>query len=211
MTATPLTESATDRVRRFYDQAAAHYDGWMRPFERVFLGDGRRRLCRKVCGRTLEIAVGTGLNLAHYPARVQLTAVDLSCAMLAIASHRAQALGLSVAFERADAQCLPYADNSFESVVCTLALCEIPDERQALAEAFRVLRPGGVLLLLEHVRSPVLYVKLGQTALAPLMLRLANDHLLRDPMDQLERLGFKVESCERTRWGIVEHVVARRL
>jgi ubiquinone/menaquinone biosynthesis C-methylase UbiE len=201
---------ATERVRRFYDQAAAHYEGWMRPFDRVFLGDGRASICGRARGQTLEIAVGTGLNLPHYSHGVQLTAVDLSSAMLHIAAHRAEALGLTAAFEQADVQCLPYVDRSFDSVVCTLALCEIPDERAALAEAHRVLRPGGRLLLLEHARSPMLLVRLGQAVLAPLMHRLANDHLLRDPMDHLAPMGFTVESCERSRWGIVERVVARK-
>jgi ubiquinone/menaquinone biosynthesis C-methylase UbiE len=205
-----MAPAATERVRRFYDQAAAHYDGWMRPFDRVFLEDGRASVCGRARGQTLEIAVGTGLNLPHYSPGVQLTAIDLSSTMLHIAAHRAEALGLRAAFEQADAQCLPYAHNSFDSVVCTLALCEIPDERAAIAEALRVLRPGGRLLLLEHARSPMLLVRLGQVALAPLMHRLANDHLLRDPMDHLARMGFTVESCERSRWGIVERIVARK-
>jgi hypothetical protein len=73
-----------------------------------------------------------------------------------------------------------------------------------------VLRPGGRLLLLEHVRSPLLPVRFGQRLLDPLAVRFEADHLLRDPLDYLEAEGFNVECAERSKWGIVERVVARK-
>jgi ubiquinone/menaquinone biosynthesis C-methylase UbiE len=95
-------------------------------------------------------------------------------------------------------------------VVCTLALCTIPDERRALVEAYRVLRPGGQLLLLEHVRSPVAPVRWVERLLDPLMVRLAGDHLLRDPLDHIEAVGFSIERCDHSKWGIIEEVVAHK-
>jgi len=84
-------------------------------------------------------------------------------------------------------------------VVATLCLCTIPDERRALAEAYRVLRPGGRLLLLEHVRSPVGPVRWVPRMLDPALVRLAGDHLLRDPLDHLASLGFAVEQRARSK------------
>ncbi len=201
---------ASDPVVRVYEQIAGSYDGWMRPFDRLLVGNGRQRLVSRASGRTLELAIGTGLNLPFYPQGVQLTGIDLSPAMLDIATRRAQALGLRVDLRLGDARALDFPDDHFDTVVCTLALCTIPDERGALAEAYRVLRPDGQLLLLEHVRSPVGPVRWAERLLDPLLVRLAGDHLLRDPLDHLESVGFRIERWERSKWGLMEAAVARK-
>ncbi|TMM05586.1 MAG: methyltransferase domain-containing protein, partial [Actinobacteria bacterium] len=103
-----------------------------------------------------------------------------------------------------------FPDESFDTVTCTLALCTIPDDRAAVAEAMRVLRPGGRLVLLEHVRSPVLPVRLGERLLEPLFLRLEHDHLTREPLDRVRAAGFVVERLERSKLGIVERLTARK-
>ena len=203
------TARETERVRGFFDRSAGSYDGWMRGFDRLLLGDGRRRVCARARGRTLEIAVGTGLNLPSYPSDVALTGVDASPAMVAIARGRAQALGRDLELCVGDAQALAFPDGSFDTAVFTLALGNIPDERGALAEAHRVLRPHGQLLLLEHVRSPVAPVRWAQRLLDPLF-GFSGDHLLRDPVDHLAVTGFRLERCDRSKWGIIEAVVARK-
>lgn len=204
------TDARTARVRAFFDKSAASYDGWMRPFDRLLLGDGRARVCASAQGRTLELAVGTGLNLPFYPPDIDLTGIDVSPAMLAVAERRAAAIARAVDLQAGDAQALDFADGSFDTVLATLSLCTIPDEWRALAEAHRVLRPGGQLLLLEHVRSPVGPVRWAQRVLDPL-LGLASDHLLRDPLDHLGAAGFRVERCARSRWGVIEEVVAHKV
>jgi ubiquinone/menaquinone biosynthesis C-methylase UbiE len=95
-------------------------------------------------------------------------------------------------------------------VIITLGLCTIPDDRAAVGEAHRVLRPGGRLVLLEHVRSPSLAVRALQRVLDPLSVRFAADHLLRDPLDYLGGTGFEIVSVERLKWGFVERVIARK-
>lgn len=200
----------TERVRRIWQREAEGYDRRMSLFERWLFGGGREWVCSRAEGRVLELAVGTGRNFAHYGEGIELTGVELSPAMLDIARRRAQRLGRSVELEVGDAQALPHDDESFDCVVITLALCSIPDDRQAAREAYRVLRPGGRLLLLEHVRSPVRVVRLVQRLLNPVSVRFEGDHLVRDPLDYLAAEGYEVERVERSKWGIVERVAARR-
>jgi ubiquinone/menaquinone biosynthesis C-methylase UbiE len=200
----------TVRVRAVYDREAARYDSMIRIPERLLFSGGRRWAASEARGDVLEIAVGTGRNFRHYRPEVRITGQDISAAMLNIARGRGQALGREIGLGVSDAQTLPFADEQFDSVVSTLALCTIPDERRALAEAYRVLRPGGRLILLEHVRSPQPFVRALQRLLEPLANRYAGDHLLRDPVDHLSRLGFSLDYCARSRAGIVERVVAHK-
>ena len=199
-----------ERVRGVYQKDAPKYDRGMRFFERFILGDARRWACARAEGDVLELATGTGLNLPHFPAGIRLTGIEFSPAMLELAKRRASELGLDVDLRLGDAEALEFEDESFDTVVCTYALCTIPDDRQAVREAKRVLRPGGKLVLTEHVRSPVGVVRGGQRLLAPAMLRFKADHLLREPLEHVRAEGFVVEELLRSSLGIVERLAARK-
>ncbi len=205
---TPAEE--TEQVRRFYDRIAPRYDSWVQQFERVILEDGRRWAAAQARGETLEIGIGTGRNLPYYPAEVRLTGIDVSPAMLELARERARQLNRPVELRAGDAQALDFPDASFDTVVSTLSLCTIPDPAQAVREAARVLRPGGRLILLEHVRSPLLPIRVIQRLLEPITVRLEHDHLLREPLEDVGAAGLMVEQLERSRLGLVERLVARK-
>ncbi len=130
--------------------------------------------------------------------------------MLAAARRRAREERLEADLRVGDAQDLQFPNASFDGVIATLALCTIPDDRRAVTEAARVLRPGGRLLLLEHVRSSLLPVRVLQGILNPLFVLLEKDHLLREPLRHVEGSGLLVEHLERSKLGIVERLVARR-
>jgi ubiquinone/menaquinone biosynthesis C-methylase UbiE len=136
----PLTE-ATERQRRVWDKHALTYDREMGLLEKLLFGDGRAWVCSKASGDVLEVAIGTGRNLPFYPQGIRLTGIDLSEEMLTIARRRAEELGREVHFQQGNAQTLPFPDATFDTVVCTFSLCSIPDDRQAVAEMKRVLRP----------------------------------------------------------------------
>ncbi|HZA90502.1 MAG TPA: methyltransferase domain-containing protein [Solirubrobacterales bacterium] len=208
--ARPDTASETERVRRIQDKEAPRYDRQISVFERILFGGGREWVCSQAEGEVLELAAGTARNLPYYPDEVRVTGVELSPEMLAIGRRRAEELGRDADLRVGDVQELDFPDASFDTVVCTLGLCTIPDDRKAVAEARRVLRPGGRLLLMEHVRSPSRPVRAIQRLLDPLMVRFEGDHLLRDPLDYLSAEGFEIEEVERSKWGIVERVAARR-
>jgi len=205
-----MNASETERVRRLMDKGALRYDRQMNFFDRVLFGGGREWACSQADGEVLEIAVGSGRNLAFYPEGTSLTAIEFSPEMLELARKRAGELGREVDLRLGDAQSLEFADESFDTVVCTLALCTIPDPEDAVAEACRVLRPGGRFVALEHVRSPALPVRAVQRALDPLTVRFEGDHLVREPLEHLRSAGFEIEQLERSKWGIVERVLARK-
>lgn len=205
-----MTANRTERVKRHYDRSAGSYDRIISWAEKALFGGGREWICSRARGEVLEIAVGTGRNLPFYPEDVRLTGMELSPKMLNIAHRRARELGREDDLLLGDAQNLPFSDASFDTVVATLALCTIPDDRRAVAEAARVLRPGGRLLLLEHVRSLVLPVRMVQRVLEPLTLLLDHDHLLREPLRHVEDAGLVVERLERSKWGVVERLAARK-
>jgi len=197
-----------DRVRAIYEKEAPKYDRGMRFYERFVLGDARRWACARATGDVLELAGGTGLNLGHYPSDVRLTGIEFSPAMLDVAKRRAAELGRAADLRLGDAEQLEFDDESFDTVVCTYSLCTIPDDRRAVGEAARVLRPGGRLVLAEHVRSPVRLIRAGQRLLEPLMVRFEADHLLREPLEHVRAEDLVVDELERARLGIVERLAA---
>lgn len=204
------TRQALHRVRTLYDHGAGRYDRAMNLLDRWLFAGSRRWVAGQAQGSVLEVAAGSGRNMRYYPATARVTAQDLSTVMLERARARAMAAGHHVNLQAGDAQALAFRDGSFDTVVCTLGLCTIPDERRALQEAWRVLKPGGLLLLLEHVRSSRPVVSAVQRLLDPLACLLASDHLRRDPLPVAAATGFEILCVERLVLDIVERVVARK-
>ncbi|MBJ7595999.1 MAG: class I SAM-dependent methyltransferase [Candidatus Dormibacteraeota bacterium] len=201
----------TDRIRRAYRKQAPRYDRAMRVTSRLFdIDGGRRWVCDGARGHTLEIGVGTGLNLAFYPSDVALTALDLTPEMLDQARRRAAALGRAVALCEGDATQLPFPDASFDTVTSTLTLCTIANPEAAVREAWRVLRPGGELRFFEHGRGNNRVVVLIQRLLEPLTLRFEADHLLLEPDRVFAEAGVSVEVVHRTRLGVFWRLLAKR-
>jgi ubiquinone/menaquinone biosynthesis C-methylase UbiE len=200
------------RRRRAWSKQAPGYDkriGW---FERRVLGeDNRTWACSRAEGEVLEVAVGTGLNLPHYAPGVHLTGIDLSSAMLDLARTRAARLQRSVDLREGDAHQLPFKDESFDSVVCTFSLCNIPDVDRAVGEMKRALKPGGRLILVDHIRSSSKVVYAIQKIIEFASVRIDGDRMTRRPLDQVRAHGFEIKEDERFRFGgIVERVLARK-
>jgi ubiquinone/menaquinone biosynthesis C-methylase UbiE len=164
--------------------------------ERAGLAEMRAELLRDAGGETLEIGAGTGLNLEHYPAAVTaLTVTEPDPFMAKRLRARATEGGRTTTVVEAPAEELPFDDGSFDTVVATLVFCTVDDPERAAAEAARVLRPQGRLLLLEHVRDP------DEGGLAKWQDRLerpwgwvgAGCHPNRNTAATLERAGLALE------------------
>ena len=143
---------------------AAAYDRMSAGSEKAGLADHRLKLIAGARGRVLEIGAGTGANLAFYGDAVEsLTVVEPDAPMAERLERKAEQLGRPVELVRAPAEELPFADDSFDVVVSTLVLCTVGDQAKALAELRRVLKPGGRLLFIEHVRAEDPVLPVGRT------------------------------------------------
>jgi ubiquinone/menaquinone biosynthesis C-methylase UbiE len=146
----------------------------------------RRKLLVSASGNILEIGFGTGLNLPHYPVHVRkITTVDPNPGMRRLSQKRIRAATIEVDQRLLAGERLPFEDSTFDCVVSTFTLCSIDDVQQALREAYRVLKPGGSYLLLEHGLSPEPRVQKWQRRLNWLQMRLGDGCRLDRNMREL--------------------------
>lgn len=146
----------------------------------------------------LELGAGAGANFARYPAGVSVIATEPDEYMFARARKRPAKLGsVDISLKRADAQELPFADESFDTVTATLVFCTIPDPTKALDEAMRVLKPGGKLLLVEHIRGPDPVRGVTEDIIAPVWKLMAGGcHVNRNTIDMVRKAGFNISSVK---------------
>lgn len=182
------------------------YDAFMAITERGGLGRWRAWLAGGAAGRTLELGAGTGRNLPLYPPAARAVAVDPDAAALA----RARARAPGVPAVRARAEALPFKAGAFDTVVCGLVLCSVSEPAQALAEVRRVLRPGGALRLMEHVRAAGLMGAL-QDLLQPAWTAVSGGcHPNRETERAVEAAGFRIEPRSRRARGVMRRLHATR-
>ena len=188
----PVEARATAIAQRRYDRQAALFDLREAPME-LFIGRWRRRLWALVPpgSRVLEVGVGTGKNLRWYPPDVSVTAVDFSPKMLARAVRRARQRHVAVELALMDAQALALRDAAFDVVVATFVFCSVPDPTLGLREIGRVLRPGGRVLLLEHVRSRLPFVGRCMDWLNPVSVWFQGANINRNTVGNVERAGLR--------------------
>lgn len=180
---------------------AALYDRGLAATEDAGLRERRARLLARARGTVVEIGAGTGLNLPHYGDAVErLILTEPEEAMARRLAVRAEDSGLAVEVLRAPAERLPLPDAGADTVVTTLVLCTVDDPGAALAEAIRVLRPGGRLLAIEHVRSPDPAQARFQDLVRPVWQRVGHGcRCNRDTAALLEAAPLRIEHLERFR------------
>ncbi|HLF97427.1 MAG TPA: class I SAM-dependent methyltransferase [Methylococcaceae bacterium] len=197
-------EDATRTTQRRYDRIAFCFDALEALMERRFRPWRHALWARVPPGRVLEIGVGTGKNLPHYPPGAAVTAVDLSAGMLWRALKRKEQLGAEVSLSQMDAQQLAFPDGSFDAVVGTFVFCSVPDPVAGLRELKRVLKPGGRIFLLEHVRSEQPVLGWCMDRLNPLVVRLVGANINRRTVENCRQAGLLLDSVEElTPGGLV--------
>ncbi|MBP6016878.1 MAG: class I SAM-dependent methyltransferase [Candidatus Promineofilum sp.] len=191
--------------------SARNYDRGMWLLERTRLSRLRRQVVRQAIGNTLEIGAGTGANAAHYQVGVTVTATDLQAAHLSAAAKKASRLnpGLRYTVVCADAQQLPFPDSAFDTVLGTLVFCSIGQPELALAAIRRVLRPGGRLILLEHVRGQTPLTRRLTDWLHPAWFALQGVcHLNRDTAATVAAAGFNIHTRSDHAHGLIQIIFA---
>jgi ubiquinone/menaquinone biosynthesis C-methylase UbiE len=189
---------------RIYDATwgrafSALYDGLMKSTEEAGMRDIRREALSGASGRTIDIGAGTGLNLELYPdGLAELVLAEPDEHMLKRLRPKVAASGRAAEVVQAGADRLPFPDDTFDTAVFTLVLCTVPDQAAALAEAARVLRPGGKLLFVEHVRSEEPKLARWQDRLErPWRFFGDGCHCNRDTVATIEASPFEVERVEK--------------
>ena len=178
---------------------ALTYDRQMRKVEKAGLTELRAMLIAQAAGRVLEIGGGTGLNLAHYgPAVESLTITEPELPMLRRLERRVQAVAPETTVLRAPAEDLPFEPDTFDVAVSTLVLCGVDDQPRALRELRRVLRPGGRLLFIEHVRSADPKVARRQDRMNPVNQFIVGCDCNRPTLDTIKATGFSIMAIEHT-------------
>ena len=207
----PINEALTaSQLQSAYDGLADGYEKkvW---FDQYILGVARhrQRLMSRAHGRILDVACGTGLNFPFFPSTSEITAVDLSQRMLAVANQKAGRLNLNVQTQVMDAQNLEFADVSFDTVTSTLSTCTFPDPVQALSEMQRVCCPGGFILLLEHGHSSLPWLaRLQDRHVFPHYQKNAGCRWNQDPLDLVKTAGLKIVNSQRFGLGMFHAIVA---
>ena len=175
------------------------YDLLGRSQERGELGQIRRSLLAGLEGDVLEVGAGTGANLPHYRHATRVVAVEPDPSMAKRIGPKAAHASVPVEVVDAGVERLPFPDGSFDAAVSTFVLCSVAEPATALAEVRRVLRPGGTLVVLEHVAGDG-KLRRWQERLTPVHRRIAgNCHLARDTRAALADAGFDVSTVEAVR------------
>ena len=209
-TGMPTSPEGTRRVRRRWDRKARLYDLLTAPAERMMgLARGRAWVFRRVPrGRVLVVGAGTGKNLSYYPEGARVIATDLSSGMLARAMEKVAGSPENVRFVVTDAEDLAFKDGVFDRIVVTCVFCSVPDPVRGLREVRRVLRPGGEVVLLEHMRPGGLLGRLFDL-LDPIMSRLMGPHINRRTPDNISKAGLQLVEERNVFSDWVKVIVAR--
>ena len=171
----------------------------------------RELLWRKVEGtRILEVGVGTGRNLPYYPEDAEITGIDLSEKMLKRAMDRADRQKVKVRLQRMDVQNLEFEDSVFDTVVASFVFCSVPDPISGLMQIERVCKPGGKVVLLEHILSANRILGWLMNIANPLVVRMTGANINRRTVDNVVKSGLVVEAVTNLGWGIFKLIEARK-
>ena len=206
------TESkATRIIKKRYNRVAPVYDFMLSLVERSHHNKWREMLWSRVAGsKILEVGVGTGKNFPYYPEDAEITAIDFSDKMLSRAREKAGKQGVNVRLQQMDVQNLEFEDDTFDTVVASCVFCSVPDPIRGLIEVVRVCKPGGKVVLLEHVLSANRILAWVMNLANPVVLRIVGANINRHTVENVTKSGLRVEQVTDLAAGIFKLIEARK-
>ena len=200
----------TEAARKRYNRIAPFYDFMEGLVERSRYSKWRELLWSKMEGnKILEVGVGTGKNFPYYPSNVEITAIDFSQKMLDRAAEKARRGGMKIVLQQMDVQSLGFEDNIFDTVVATFVFCSVPDPVKGLTEIKCVCKPGGKVLLLEHVLSANRILAFLMNLLNPVVVKTMGPNINRETVENVSAGGLMVEKVTNLAAGIFKLIEAR--
>ena len=204
-------DRATRAARETYNRISPLYDLMEGLVERSRYSIWREILWSKVEGtKILEVGVGTGKNFPHYPADKEIIAIDFSGKMLSRARKKARDFGTRVQLSQMDVQDLEFEDNTFDTVVGSFIFCSVPDPIKGLKEVGRVCKPGGKIVLLEHVLSANPVLAWLMKLVNPVIVKLMGPNINRKTVDNISKSGLNIEEVTDLTFGIFKLIEARK-
>lgn len=198
-------------IKKRYDRIAPYFEGMEAVMEGLFFKSWRKRLWAQVEGyHILEVGVGTGKNFDYYPQDARITAIDFSGEMLKQAARKRDRKNTAVELELMDIQSLCFADNSFDTVICSFVFCSVPSAIKGLKELYRVCKPGGQVLLLEHVLSSNRLIAAVMNLLNPIVVRLVGANINRNTVKNVKACAFTSVRVDDAGSDIIKLIEARK-
>lgn len=200
-------ESAMDKeTQRKWDKASRTLDFFAFAEDRR-LGPHKRRLFSQMRGATLMVAAGTGNDFKFFPANMNIIAIDISPKMLDRAAPKAAAYSGSIELREMNVCALDFAEATFDTVATACTFCSVPKPILGLRELHRVLKPGGQILMFEHVRSAIGPLGVLMDLMTPLSRRVGPD-LNRDTVGNVQKAGFCLRRVENVYLDVVKIIEA---
>jgi ubiquinone/menaquinone biosynthesis C-methylase UbiE len=198
-------------IKKRYNRIAPYFEGMEAVMEGLFFKPWRKKLWGRVDGyHILEVGVGTGKNFDYYPKDARITAIDFSEQMLKQAALKRGRKQSVVDLELMDVQSLCFADNSFDTVICSFVFCSVPVPIKGLKELYRVCKPGGQVLLLEHVLSSNPIIAAVMNFINPVVVTLVGANINRNTVKHVKACPFSAVHIDVQSGDIIKLIEARK-
>ncbi|MGZ8917664.1 MAG: class I SAM-dependent methyltransferase [Methylobacter sp.] len=204
-------KSDSAKIQQRYNRIAPYFEVMEAVMEGLFFKRWRKQLWAKVDGyHILEVGVGTGKNFDYYPTNARITAIDFSKEMLKQAAHKRDRKNTAVELELMDVQSLCFADNSFDTVIGSFVFCSVPLPVKGLKELYRVCKPGGQVLLLEHVLSSRPIIAAVMKFINPIIVALVGANINRNTVKNVQACAFTSVRVDEHSGDIIKLIEARK-
>ncbi len=199
------------RTERKYDRFSKLYDLMEKPIEKFKFSHLREKIDTVIEGKVLEVGIGTGKNIPYYPEGITVTGIDFSKGMIEKAQKRINKLSLqNVSLFEMDIEHMQFSDESFDTVLSTFVFCTVPNPIRGLKEVYRVLKPGGKAVFIEHMKSGKAVLNIPLYVMNVFTTALLGTSTIRETQNNIEKTGFKVERVQNVGFDIIRFIVAEK-